>query len=147
MNAWDWIASVGGALLIFTMLVEVVVTVLHPDLDGAIVRAVHRIIWRALILTSRGFRRGRRALLALAGPIMMTATLLVWVGMFIVGFALIVWPHLDAEFLAAEELGRLDFVDALYFSGVTGTVSPPTRIALDALNELTDWRADEGARP
>ena len=53
----------------------------------------------------------------------MDSTLLVWVGLFIVAFALMAWPHVNGEaFSSPNDLEPLGFVDALYYSGGTGTV-------------------------
>jgi hypothetical protein len=53
----------------------------------------------------------------------LVATLFVWVGLFILAFALMVWPHMNgAAFSSASGLEPLGFVDALYYSGGTGTV-------------------------
>jgi hypothetical protein len=53
----------------------------------------------------------------------MVSTLLVWVGLFILAFALMVWPHVNGEsFSRASGLEPLGFIDALYYSGGTGTV-------------------------
>lgn len=52
---------------------------------------------------------------------MLVSTFLVWIALFIVGHALIVWPRLDA-YRTEPEIEVLTFVDALYYSGVTVTV-------------------------
>lgn len=103
-----------------TVLIDVALTTMHPDVEGIIVRSVQRGIW-ALAIRSPGGRGGRR-ILALAGPVMIAATFVVWVVVFILGFALVVWPFLDGAYRVEPEITQLGFAEALYYSGVTVTV-------------------------
>jgi hypothetical protein len=105
------------------ILLDVVLSVFHLDLSGPISTATQRAISRFMVLLSKRFRWARRNLLALIGPAAMVSTLLVWVGLFILAFALMVWPHVNGEsFSRTSGLEPLGFIDALYYSGGTGTV-------------------------
>jgi hypothetical protein len=76
-----------------------------------------------MVLLSKRFRWARRSLLALIGPAAIVSTFFVWVGLFILAFALLVWPHMNGEaFSRASGLEPLGFIDALYYSGGTGMV-------------------------
>jgi hypothetical protein len=123
MAWWGWVANVAGALLVFAMIGEVLVTVLHSDADGPATRSVHRILWRGVAAVASSAGPRRRLVLTMAAPLMMMATLILWVSVFILGFALVYWPHLEHGFIAATPGARPHgFVDAYYVSGVTGTV-------------------------
>jgi hypothetical protein len=120
---WGWPVTALGAVMAFAVLIDVVLSVFHLDLSGPISTGTQRAISRCMALLSKRFRRARRSILALIGPVAMVSTLLVWVGLFILAFALMVWPHMNGEaFSSANGLEPLGFVDALYYSGGTGTV-------------------------
>jgi hypothetical protein len=117
----DIVIAAAGAVLMSAVLVDVVLSVIHPDREGPLATAVQRGTWTATVRTVRDRRRRARRT-ALAGPAMMVATFLCWIGLFILGYALTVWPFLDSHFTGDPELGPLAFLDALYYSGVTVTV-------------------------
>src|SRR5919106_617039 len=123
MGWWGWPITALGVVMAIAVLIDVVLSVFHLDLSGPISTGTQRAISRCMVLLSRRFRRARRSLLALIGPAALVSTLLVWVGLFILAFALIVWPHMHGEaFSSASGLEPLGFIDALYYSGGTGTV-------------------------
>lgn len=121
MDLVSWAATLAGTVLLLITLWDVLLAVLHIDDTGYLGAAIQGGIWRASVAGARRIPRLRDSLLALAGPVMIVATFTVWIALFIVGFALIYWPRL-AHFASADEIVVLTFVDALYFSGVTGTV-------------------------
>jgi hypothetical protein len=126
MGWWGWPVTALGAVMAIAVLIDVVLSVFHLDLSGPISTGTQRAISRCMVLLSKRFkrfRRARRSILALIGPVAMVSTLLVWLGLFILAFALMVWPHMNGEaFSSATYFEPLGFVDALYYSGGTGTV-------------------------
>jgi hypothetical protein len=70
-------------------LLDVVLSVFHLDLSGPISTATQRAICCFMVLLSKQCRRARRSLLALIDPAALVSTLLVWVGLFILAFALL----------------------------------------------------------
>jgi hypothetical protein len=123
MGWWGWPITALGVVMAIAILLDVVLSVFHLDLSGPISTATQRAISRLMVLLSKRFRWARRSLLALIGPAAIVSTLFVWVGLFILAFALIVWPHMYGEaFSSASGLELLGFIDALYYSGGTGTV-------------------------
>src|SRR5918992_2972437 len=121
MGWWGWPVTALGVVMAIAILLDVVLSVFHLDLSGPISTATQRVISRLMVLLSRRFRWARRRLLALIGPAAIVSTLFVWVGLFILSFALIVWPHMYGEaFSSASGLEPLGFIDALYFSGGAG---------------------------
>lgn len=121
MEWWGWVTVPAGALLAVAVLVDVFLTVVHPDAEGKIAETLQRACWSVAVAAGRRWRQARRQLLALAGPVMTVLTFAVWVGLLILGLALIVWPNLG-QFRADQEFGALTFVDALYFAGTTFAV-------------------------
>lgn len=117
---WAWIVTPLGGLLVAVVLVDVFLSILHLDRDGPIASNVFHLVWRPIVAASRAAPRVRRSLIALAGPLIIAATFALWIGVFILGFALVYWPHLDR--FVVDTPGAPGFLEALYFSGVTGTV-------------------------
>jgi uncharacterized membrane protein len=123
MGWWGWAVTALGAAMTMAILLDVVLSVFHLDLSGPISTATQRTIARFMVLLSKRCRPARRSLLAFIGPAAMVSTLLIWVGLFILGFALLTWPHMNQDsFSSASGLEPLGFIDALYYSGGTGTV-------------------------
>jgi hypothetical protein len=121
MDPLGWLSVVAGVAVSIGVLVDVFLTVLHPDMKGKIGETLQRLCWKGAVALGGRWQKARRQLLTLAGPLMAVLTFAVWVGLFILGVALIVWPNLGA-YRAEAELGALGFVDALYYVG--GTVTP-----------------------
>lgn len=109
-----------GVALVALVLWDTWVTVLYPDADGPLATIVRRGAWQLATRAGALVPRARRALLVLAGPLLLVTTFVAWIGLLILGFSLIVWPML-AAFSSPEELGALTFVDAIYYAG--GTVA------------------------
>jgi hypothetical protein len=114
----DALIMVAGGGLMAVVLLDVLLTVVHLDAEGAIARNVQRSAW---VLTLRMAGRSR-GVLAVAGPLLIAMTFTVWLVLFILGYALVIWPHLDGSFRAPLGLMPLGFMDAVYHSGVTVTV-------------------------
>jgi hypothetical protein len=132
MGLGQWAVAAAGSALMLLAIVDLFLTALHPDIDGPLAGNVQRGVWRVLVAGNRR-RNRRRRLMALAGPLMMVMTFVVWVVTLVLGFALAVWPFLGDAFQSEPALGNLGFLDALYFSGSTvstlgfGDISPVTR--------------------
>lgn len=122
MSVAEWLTTVAGVAIVGAVVTDVFITVLHIDREGPIAATLFQGIWR---LTATGARIGktalRRSVVAIAGPVMLVAVYAAWIALFIVGFALIYWPHLE-HFRAEDALLPLGFGDALSVSGVTATV-------------------------
>lgn len=114
----DVVVMVVGAFLMGAVLLDVLLTVVHLDAEGVVARHVQRTSWMLILRTAGRSRR----VLAGAGPALIALTFTVWLILFILGYALVIWPHLDASFRAPLELLPLGFMDAVYHSGVTVTV-------------------------
>ncbi|WBB46696.1 potassium channel family protein [Verrucosispora sp. WMMA2044] len=109
------VAVTAGLALIAVVVVDVWLTVLHPDAEGPIARTVRRLVWRASSLTAGRRRTPRRTPLVWAGPVLVTGTFLAWLGPLVLGVALVVWPNLDGYHRVAG-YGPAGFVDALYYA-------------------------------
>ncbi|MFY1638286.1 potassium channel family protein [Solwaraspora sp. WMMB335] len=116
-----WIAVVTGGVLIAAVVVDVWLTILHPDAEGPVAGAVRRLVWQVSALAARWRRQPRRTLLVWAGPLLVTVTFLAWIVPLVLGVALLVWPFLDG-FNRVAGYGPIGFEDAVYFAAGTLTV-------------------------
>lgn len=116
-----WLCVVSGVALIVVVLVDVWLTILHPDAEGLLAGSVRRLVWRASSLASGRGASPRRTPLVWAGPILVTGTFLTWIVPLVFGVALLVWPYLDG-YHRVVGYGPAGFDDALYFAAGTLTV-------------------------
>ncbi|CAL9375714.1 hypothetical protein SUDANB121_00961 [Nocardiopsis dassonvillei] len=120
MSAADAGFLVLGSLIVLLVAGDAIVTILHSDLTGPLAKGVQHAVWRVLLLAARRIRRGRRALLASAAPVLVVATLGMWVCTMVLGFSLVFYAGGDG-YLIDGRPGSLTFDDALYYAG--GTVA------------------------
>ncbi|WJK38735.1 potassium channel family protein [Solwaraspora sp. WMMA2056] len=116
-----WLSVLTGTVLITVVLVDVWLTILHPDAEGPLAGAVRRLVWRVSSLVGGRGDTPRRTPLVWAGPLLVTGTFLAWIGPLVFGVALLVWPYLDG-YHRVVGYGPAGFVDALYFAAGTLTV-------------------------
>lgn len=122
MDGWDFFFTIVGIGLVILVLLDVFLVTFHLDIDGILLPRIQNGVWAFFSFLSKKFRRQRRQIIAMAGPVMIAGTFISWICLFFLGFALIVSPHIQTSFRAEEALGKLNFLDALYYSGGTGAV-------------------------
>lgn len=109
-------ASICGAALILLVVHDVFDALFHHRGAGLLSRAAMRVVWRV-------FRRAairRRTLLPAAGPAALVAVVAGWLTLLIVGWALVLWPHLERGFRFDDGAASgAAIVDATYVSLVT----------------------------
>ena len=115
----DWPIILAGVLLICVGLLDVFFTVLHYDGFGFISSRLYHSLFRVVCYATRPLPRRHRAMgLSMAAPLMVPATITVWISLVALGYALIYYSGMDEKFFSLP--GRtLDpsFLEALYFSG------------------------------
>jgi hypothetical protein len=118
------VLTVAAVVLVAVALRDVFDTLFHESGRAVLSRLLMRGVWRV-------FRRlGGRRRLSLAGPIALIVVVMSWALMLVVGWALLLMPHMpdDFAFTTPSQSGRL--VESLYLSLVTlttvgfGDVSP-----------------------
>ena len=125
----DLALTVAGALLVVGVLREVFHTLFHPSGRGALSLAIFKATWH---LSGHLGPRAR----SVAGPLAMVATILAWVALLVLGWALIYLPALPEGFTFAPpgDAERAELADAVYVSWVTqstlgyGDITPATEV-------------------
>jgi len=114
------LAAIAGTAMIVLAVRDVFDTLFHPHGRGVVSEALVRGTWRLW----HGLARGREPALSYAGPTAFLVVVLSWVALVVVGFALIILPHLPEEYVLAAGLrpeATSGFVDAVYVSMVSMT--------------------------
>lgn len=115
MNRVSYIA--GAAVILVTGL-DLFLTILYARSGtGLIAPAVNRTAWCLFRRVALVFKNHKNRILSFCGPAIMLITLALWVFLFIVGFALMVWPQLGDQVKASNGPTPTDFLTAVYYSG------------------------------
>jgi hypothetical protein len=144
MNAAAWICTVTGIGLLGLVAFDIYRTILHSrGRSGPVTEALTRVVWP--LVRGAAFRRsrlGRHRLLNHVGPLLLPGIVATLVALLILGYSLVYWPHLPADFSVQEKAQSSSGIEALYFSGITfttlgyGDIAPrSTPMRLLALSE------------
>lgn len=110
---------IGSGLLVL-LFVDVFLTVFHAQgRGGPLNRMQNRLLWG--LFRALGVRRSgepRSAFLAFGAPAIVMITLVIWVAVLVVGYALIFYPYIE-NFRVSPGSLRAPWAEALYFSGYT----------------------------
>ena len=117
-------ATVTGVLLITLAVVDIFETLLRTDGRGPISRRITAGIWRVL------HAPGRRGPLLFAGPLALLGAVWLWAALLVLGWAFVLWPHLEDGFTGATTSPGL--ADALHVSLTTITTLGFTDLVPDA---------------
>jgi hypothetical protein len=115
------LSTVAGVLVILLLALDVFLTILHAVGHGGPVTRFTT-LWGWRIMRWIGIHSGnrRRSVLALAGPLLLLSTLVIWVVMLVGGYALIFRSHLDS-FTVQTGTIRSAWIGSLYYSMYTAT--------------------------
>jgi hypothetical protein len=110
-------ATMGGFLIIAVVGHDIFHQLVHPSGKGRLSHWLAKGVWKAF----RFAGHWRRSVMELAGPIAFVTVVLTWAVLLVVGWALIYWPRMPADFALSElSPGQAStFVSALYYSLVT----------------------------
>jgi hypothetical protein len=117
----EWLIIGAGVLVILVGLLDVFFTVLHYDGFGFLSSRLYRRLFDVVCFLTGPLPRKYRALgLSMAAPLMVPATITVWIFLVSAGYALIYYAGMDGETFSFSSSGLApSFMEALYFSGVT----------------------------
>jgi hypothetical protein len=131
----NWIWLVIGTLLILIGLLDLFLSVLHYDRFGFISSRLIRGVWHIVRFVAHRFPQSVRAfVLSLGAPLMVPVVIFLWVGMEILGFALLYYAGMNPTNFRFDSGLEPGFWEALYLSGVSlatlgyGDVTPTSPV-------------------
>lgn len=114
-----WLLPVFGVGLVVAALSDIFLTVLYARSGaGLLSDRFHKEVWHISRSAARALPRYRDRLLAYAGPSLLVLTVLLWVLLLLIGFALIVWPALGSAVRASSGGTATGFAAALYYAAL-----------------------------
>jgi hypothetical protein len=114
----EWISYTIGAIIVFVTGIDVFLTVLYARSGtGLISPLLNLYIWLIFRQIARLFSRRKQTILSFCGPIIIVTLLVLWVFLFIFGFALVIWPQLGNQVVATDGQAATSFWSAIYYSG------------------------------
>jgi hypothetical protein len=113
--------NAAGLLILLFVAYDVYATILDASgRAGPLSDWVNRGVWSVTRASAFRFSRPRRhRLLNLVGPMLMPALIVLYLLLLIVGFALIYYPRMPAEFHILPSAESADWIESLYFSGTS----------------------------
>ncbi len=117
----DWLLAPVGVLLILAGIGDVFFTVLHYDGFGFISSRLNHRLFDAVCFVTRPLPGKYRAFgLSMAAPLMVPVTIVVWILLVSLGYAMIYYAGVKSgDFSLSVPRLEPSFIEALYFSGIT----------------------------
>lgn len=116
----NWLTQTTGVGLIIIAAVDIFVTALYPRTGNSIVsQPLGKGTWRIFRWLARWPKSDY--LMAYCGSVILVVVAIFWITLFIIGFALIIWPMLGNEILSSSGKTPTDFGTAVYYSGFNFT--------------------------
>jgi hypothetical protein len=127
-DAGRWIALGLGIVIVVGTAGSLIRTLILPrGLTSRLSVLIERnVVWRSFIFVANRFDtyETKDKILALGGPVSLLALLVVWLGLFLLGYALMLWPLIEGGFvLALREAGS-----SFFTLGFAGTEAAPATI-------------------
>lgn len=115
-----WLTRIFGVVLVLIAAVDIFMTVLYPRTGNSILSMpIGKGMWNIFRQVARWSKSDRP--LSYCGSIILVAIAVVWIALFIIGFAFVNWPVLGDDIQASQGKTPTDFGTALYYSGFNFT--------------------------
>ena len=113
------LSTVAGVVLILLGIVDVFFTVLHYDGFGFLSSRLYNSLFNSVRFLTRALPRKYRSLgLSMAAPLMVPATIMLWILLISFGYALVYYESMDTKTFYFSSPGlKPSFLEALYLSG------------------------------
>lgn len=122
MTVFALVSLLAGIVLILMVQLDIVATVLHPEIESPISTRFQRISWRVLRALEYVVpeRNGVYLVLNWGLPLMVAGLIALWLVLLTAGYALLVYPWIGDDRMFVSTTPRdPSFLTALYYSGVT----------------------------
>src|SRR5215212_10277768 len=118
-----FIYTAAGFVLLALIIFDIYATVLHSSARyGPVGESLNRSVWRVTRAAAFGLARANRhRLLNMVGPLLLPLLIVVYIVLLVTAFALVYYPHIPGGFTFSAGHPEPDWIDAVYFSGVTLT--------------------------
>lgn len=111
-----------GILLATAAFIDIYLTVLYPRNGKSILSLpLSKSIWALFRRAANILPVQNKRLLSFCGPTIVVAIVVVWVTLYVLGFALFLWPALGSGIQASSGTTPTDFFTAFYYSGFVFT--------------------------
>ncbi|HEX8913565.1 MAG TPA: ion channel [Humisphaera sp.] len=128
-----WAEPFLGVPLMLVVLADVFLTVLYARMGTSLLgERLGRALWLAFRAAAAAVPSRRDRVLAYAGPVIVLTVLAVWVGLLMLGAALVIHPHLGTGVTSSSGQTKTDFMTAVFAAGNSitlvgsGNFSPQT---------------------
>lgn len=114
--------TLAGLAILALALYDVFTTILHHwGGAGPVSGRIAHELWRLIVRLTGGIEPSwRRGILGRVGPLLIPATVTLWAGLVILGFALLYLPRMPGAFHADQYVPSFGtLADAFYYSGIT----------------------------
>jgi hypothetical protein len=127
--------QIAGVLLVAAVVLDVFLTVLYARIGssgvarfgtGVISEHVARLTWRGFRKGAPAFGHRRDDFLSFAGSVIIVFIIVAWIGLLVVGSAMIVHPHLGGAITSTIGRTPTDFVTAIYVVSAALSTAGPT---------------------
>lgn len=126
--------QVVGVLLVLAVGLDVFLTVLYARIGasgvarfgtGVISEGIARLTWRAFRSGAGAFGRYRDDVLSFAGSVILVFVIVVWMGLIVLGSAMVIQPHLGTSIIATSGPTPTDFATAIYVAAASLSTAGP----------------------
>ena len=116
----NWLIQLIGILLIILVSVDIFLTVLCPQTGRSILSMpLSRMIWFVFCRIAKWTKKD--CVLSFCGSTILIFIAVVWMSIYVIGFALFFWPTLGTGIQAGQGETPTDFATAIYYSGFNFT--------------------------
>ncbi|WP_052056040.1 potassium channel family protein [Myxosarcina sp. GI1] len=115
-----WLTQTVGVVLIAIAMVDIFITVLYPRTGNSLLSMpISKGTWNIFRQVARWSKNDR--LLSYCGSVILIIVAIVWIALFVIGFALFLLPALGTGIQATQGKIPTDFGTAVYYSGFNFT--------------------------
>lgn len=126
--------QIAGVVLVAAVVLDVFLTVLYARIGGrgvarfgtgVISEGIARLTWRGFRKVAPVFGRLRDDFLSFAGSVILVFIIVAWIGLIVLGSAMVIQPHLGTSIIATSGNTPTDFATAIYIAAAALSTAGP----------------------